>query len=306
MLKPSSKVNFLGLNKVLRNMQIVTSIKELARLVSEWKIEKRRMAFVPTMGNLHEGHLALCGEAREHAEKTVVSVFVNPLQFGEGEDFDTYPRTFDEDRRKLEKQKVDVLFVPSDNEIYPEGKENSTIVNVPEISTWLCGRSRPQHFMGVTTIVNKLLNIVQPDYAVFGEKDYQQLFLIRKMVKDLSMPVKIIGVPTHRESDGLARSSRNQYLNPIERRLAPLLYKTLMQLAAKLPEESADFKRLETASEQSLQAYGFRVDYISICDAKTLAPARPGISSELVVLGAVYLGATRLIDNIAVSLQKSA
>jgi pantoate--beta-alanine ligase len=251
------------------------------------------------MGNLHEGHLALVKEAKKHAHRTVVSIFVNPMQFGEGEDFEAYPRTLQEDAQQLKQAGVDLLFAPTSATIYPAGKEEQTRVEVPSISNILCGESRPGHFVGVATVVCKLFNMVQPDLAVFGKKDFQQLMVIRQMVSDLAMPLEIIGLDTVREADGLAKSSRNGYLTPEQRLMAPKLFQTLQQTSQALSKGECDFMQLEEEAKKALLAAGFQPDYYAIRSTERLL--KPGKNdSQLVVLAAAFLGKTRLIDNLTV------
>ncbi|MEJ2692039.1 MAG: pantoate--beta-alanine ligase [Candidatus Thiodiazotropha sp.] len=273
------------------------SLDGLRASVAAWREGGERIAFVPTMGNLHAGHLKLMAEARRRADRLVVSIFVNPLQFGEGEDFDAYPRTLEEDSSKLIAAGVDLLFTPSVCAIYPSGPQGQTRVEVPGLSDILCGASRPNHFVGVATIVCKLFNMIQPDLAVFGEKDYQQLMVIRRMVADLAIPIEIVGIPTVREGDGLAMSSRNGYLSAEQRGRASLLYRTLQGTAESIRAGRRDYASLEAAAVTSLGEAGFRPDYYAIRRAEDLAP--PGEPEEsLMILAAAYLGTTRLIDNL--------
>ena len=265
--------------------------------MADWRRSGEKIAFVPTMGNLHAGHLNLVQAARQQADRTVVSIFVNPMQFGQGEDFDAYPRTLDDDRTKLEAVGTDLIFAPEAGVVYPQGTRQQTRVEVPEISDILCGASRPGHFVGVATIVCKLFNLVQPDFAIFGEKDYQQLMVIRHMVNDLAMPVEIIGKATVREADGLAMSSRNGYLSADERQQAPLLYRTLQEIALAIKNGSCDYNRLEGRAIEALETAGFRPDYLVIRDADNLQSPKEK-STRLVILAAVFLGTTRLIDNL--------
>jgi len=260
-----------------------------------------RVAFVPTMGNLHAGHQALFIHARQHAPLVVASVYVNPLQFGAGEDFDAYPRTPDQDREVLEAAGVDILFAPDDAQIYPRGRTAHTWVEVPGLSDELCGQYRPGHFRGVCTVVARLFNLVAPDVALFGKKDYQQWLLIRLMVGDLGMPVEVIGVDTVREPDGLALSSRNRYLAAAERQTAPRLYAVLAQLAGQLRKPGATFAALEADALRALRDAGFRPDYVSVRRQADLAPPAAD-DRALVVLAAAWLGRTRLIDNLEVDL----
>src|SRR5690606_29239362 len=281
-------------------MLTIRTIDELRRAVAGWRAAGEAVAFVPTMGNLHSGHLALVARAREEAPRVVVSVFVNPTQFGPNEDFARYPRTEAEDAEKLEAAGADVLFLPSVEEMYPGGAEATTFVEVPGISDILCGEFRPGHFRGVATVVARLFNIVQPDVAVFGEKDYQQLLVIRRMVRDLAFPVRVIGAPTAREDDGLAKSSRNQYLAPEERELATRIHATL-QAAAEGLRAGRDIAALEREGAESLERAGCQPDYFAIRRAEDLDDPAPG-DRELVVLVAARLGDTRLIDNLRVTL----
>lgn len=281
-------------------MQIVKTKSQIHATIQAWKQSGKIIAFVPTMGNLHEGHLRLVDTAKQHADKVVISIFVNPTQFGQNEDVDNYPRTLEADSKQLAERGADLLFAPVNAEIYPGDTTSATWVEVPELSSILCGEFRPVHFVGVTTVVAKLFNIVQPDLAVFGEKDFQQLFLIRKMVQDLDFPVRIIGVPTVREADGLAMSSRNGYLSNIERKQAALLYKTL-QYIEKGIKESDNFVDLEKNAAKILGNAGLLPDYVSIRRSTDLQIANQQ-DTELVVLAAVRLGKSRLIDNIIINI----
>ncbi len=280
-------------------MRTLHTIAELRAQVRDWKREGLVVGFVPTMGNLHAGHISLIAEARRHADKVIASVFVNPTQFGPNEDFDSYPRTLDADSEKLAAAECDLLFAPSVDEMYPE--KNRTWVDVDDLGDYLCGASRPGHFRGVTTVVSKLFNIVQPDIACFGEKDFQQLAIIRRMVTDLFFPVQVIGVPTCRESNGLAMSSRNGYLNAEQKQQAAEIYKVLQALAAEIRVQPGDYRTLESKYSQTLQASGFDVDYLKIANADSLAPAeRP--DRHLVIAVAAKLGTTRLIDNVSLTI----
>jgi pantoate--beta-alanine ligase len=278
-------------------MQAVARPNELRALVSGWRRNGERIAFVPTMGNLHAGHGTLVGKAAELADRVIVSSFVNPLQFGPNEDYAAYPRTPDEDRRVLESLHVDLLFVPEVADIYPRGQQSTARVHVPVVEDILCGAFRPGHFMGVATVVTKLLNIVQPDVAVFGEKDYQQLLIIRRAATDLCMPVEIVGVQTAREPDGLAMSSRNRYLTAEQRAVAPKIHTELERARRAIESGNADFAAIERAGSEALQQAGFRPDYFAIRDATTLEePAAHSV--DLVVLTAARIGRARLIDNV--------
>ncbi len=283
------------------NMQTVTTIQELNQTLDAVRAAGKRIALVPTMGNLHQGHLRLIETAVKNADYVVASIFVNPLQFGAGEDLERYPRTLAEDQANLESFGCNLLFTPSDAEIYPNGRDLQTFVEVPGISDLYCGASRPGHFRGVTTIVNKLFNLVRPDVAVFGRKDYQQLFVIQQMVTDLSIPVRLIGVTTERAGNGLALSSRNGYLTQQERDIAPTLYATLKQMESALTQGASDFPGLIEQAQQRLEEAGFMRDYIHILRRKDMLPADPGERS-LVIIAAAYLGAARLIDNIEVTI----
>lgn len=282
-------------------MQTLTTIQALQDHLQGNTTANQRIALVPTMGNLHEGHLSLVKRARELADIVVVSIFVNPLQFGANEDLDTYPRTLADDKKKLEAAGVNCLFAPNVNEIYPDGQSTQTQVRVPIVTEFFCGKSRPGHFDGVSTIVCKLFNIVQPDIAVFGEKDFQQLAVIRKMAADLCIPVEIIGVATYRADDGLALSSRNQYLSVTERNIAPLLYSSLLDCKKAILDTPNNVAAITNKSRESLEIAGFKVDYFAACDAKTLAEPNSK-TSEVAILVAASLGNTRLIDNVYFSL----
>lgn len=283
-------------------MQTVTTIAEVRSLVVAWRAAGSRVAFVPTMGNLHAGHIHLVSEARRHADKVVASIFVNPLQFGSSEDFTAYPRTLAADQEKLTAAGCDLLFAPGEREMYPLGRDGLSFVEVPGLSDILCGAFRPGHFRGVATVVSKLFHIVQPDVALFGEKDYQQLLVIRRMVRDLDMPVEIIGVPTVRETDGLAMSSRNGYLGADERKLATEVYATLQALAVQLRDGAYDYAALEAAAMARLEQAGFRPDYVSVRRAQDLALPQAG-ERQLVALVAARLGKTRLIDNLMIDMK---
>jgi len=251
------------------------------------------------MGNLHEGHLSLVRLARERAGRVVVSIFVNPLQFGRGEDFDSYPRTSERDRELLAKEGVDLVFAPTTFELYPEGVDRTTMVDSPDFSGILEGQFRPGHFRGVATVVTKLFNIVAPDVAVFGEKDFQQLVLIRRLVRDLCLPIEIVGGAIVRDDDGLAMSSRNQYLSPTERRHAPRLHRALRAARKRIVDGERRWDDIEAEGMRALASEGFEPDYFSVRGAQDLLPPREG-DEELVVLTAARLGTTRLIDNVRV------
>ena len=282
-------------------MLVVNTKQEIAEQVAEWRHHDEHIALVPTMGNLHAGHLALVELAREHAERVVVSVFVNPTQFGEGEDFEAYPRTLERDKRRLKKTSADLIFAPSIETVYPFGLEMATKVSVPGLTQNFCGAARPGHFDGVTTVVARLFAMVQPDIAVFGQKDYQQQLVLRHMAADMSLPISIITGNTVRDDDGLALSSRNSYLSEEERVQAPLLYETLTSVSGELQNGRRDFEELEAAALARLSDSGFDVDYFSIRRAQNLeVPDRD--CDDLVVLVAAKLGGTRLIDNIVVTI----
>ena len=273
-------------------------IATLRERVAAWRHAGQRIGFVPTMGNLHAGHLALVAEARRLAERVVVSIFVNPLQFGPQEDFAAYPRTLARDQELLAGAGTDLLFAPTVEAVYPRGQAEQTRVEVPGISDILCGASRPGHFVGVATVVCKLFNMVQPDLAVFGEKDFQQLQVIRLMTLDLSLPVAVHGLATVREADGLAMSSRNGYLTAEERARAPALYQTLWRCAERL-RQGQDIATVEGQAGEEIAAAGFGPDYFSVRRAADLALPQAG-DRELVVLAAARLGRARLIDNVRV------
>lgn len=282
-------------------MQIIHSIEVLRELVRDWRRQGKTTAFVPTMGSLHEGHINLISHARALADRVVASVFVNPSQFCAGEDFQAYPRTPEEDAAKLKAAGTDLLFLPAAAEIYPHGLSGLTFVEVPGLSDELCGRFRPGHFRGVTTVVCKLFNLVQPDVAVFGEKDFQQLTLIRRMAADLNLPIRIHGVATVREASGLAMSSRNAYLTADEKRQAALIFRCLDAAREMLLAGSRDFPALETAQSWVLEEAGFRPDYFSIRRLSDLGLPQAGDRS-LVILVAAWLGKARLIDNLCCEL----
>jgi pantoate--beta-alanine ligase len=278
-------------------MKQISKIKMLQEQLAPVRLSKKKIALVPTMGNLHEGHLSLVKQVQECADYVVVSLFVNPAQFVEGEDFDSYPRTMESDLEQLNNLNVDLLFMPDMDEIYPVGNKVTVEVSVPELDSIYCGEHRPGHFKGVATIVTKLFNIVQPDIAIFGKKDYQQLLVIRNLVANLNLPIEIMGSSTVREADGLAMSSRNQYLTENERHQAPLLYKCISQIATAIKNGDTDYEKLEGEAVSSLIKAGFKPEYLNICDAETL---KYPINQRLVVIAAAWLGKARLIDNVAV------
>lgn len=279
-------------------MQEVTTIKEVREIVRAWKQDKQRVAFVPTMGNLHVGHLSLLDSAYEHADKVIVSIFVNPIQFMLGEDYATYPNTIEADREKLIARGAEALFLPSVDELFPQGQIEHVSVSVPYLQDIYCGKFRPGHFQGVATIVSKLFNIVLPDVAVFGGKDYQQLLVIKAMVNDLCYPIKIVETETTRETDGLACSSRNQYLTKNERERAAKLHEILVDMVEKIRAGENDYQSLEQAAIKQLEEYGYKPDYVSICNALNLA--EPEEDKPKRILAAAWLGKARLIDNLAV------
>ena len=282
-------------------MIVVNTKKELDEQLAEWRQHDEHIALVATMGNLHAGHLSLVELAREHAERVVVSIFVNPTQFAEGEDFEEYPRTLERDTRRLKKPAADLIFVPDVETMYPFGLKDATTVSVPRITENFCGASRPGHFDGVTSVVARLFGLVQPDIAVFGQKDYQQQLVIRHMCLDLNLPVTIITGETIREDDGLAMSSRNQYLTPEERAIAPLLFEVISGVGNELQNGRRDYEEMETESIAKLSDSGFGVEYFSIRRAQNLeSPDRD--CDELVVLAAANLGNARLIDNTVITI----
>lgn len=282
-------------------MLIIETLPMLRREVRRWRQDGKRIALVPTMGNLHDGHMTLVDEARERADIVVVSIFVNPMQFERADDLARYPRTLQEDCEKLNRRGVDLVFSPAPGDVYPLGLSEQTFVDVPVLSTLLEGASRPGHFRGVSTIVSKLFNLVQPDIACFGEKDYQQLQLIRKMVADMGYDIEIVGVPTVRAKDGLALSSRNGYLTADQRKIAPGMSKVMNAIADKLQAGERDIEELVALAEQQVNEAGFRADDIQIRDADTLLDVTES-SQRAVILMAAWLGQARLIDNKVVEL----
>ncbi|MBI3561890.1 MAG: pantoate--beta-alanine ligase [Gammaproteobacteria bacterium] len=280
-------------------MRIVAAPAELGDLVDSYRQHGEPIAFVPTMGNLHAGHLRLVETARQYAPRVVVSIFVNPLQFGVNEDFNRYPRTPDHDYKLLQDRQVDMVFVPEVVTLYPNGAQRCSYVEVPGLTALLEGAHRPEHFRGVATVVAKLFHLVQPQVAVFGEKDYQQLVIIRRMVQDLDFPLRVVAVPTVREHDGLAMSSRNGFLTTAERRLAPMLYRTLCGLRDHLVAGERGFTRLEADAARLLAEAGWVPDYVAVRNRHTLlSPQSP--EDPLIILAAARLGHTRLIDNLPV------
>jgi len=287
-------------------MKVVENISDLRQIVTAWRQQGLTVGFVPTMGNLHAGHISLVTEAHKHADKVVASIFINPMQFGKNEDIDSYPRSMQADQQKLSAANTDLLFIPTAKMIYPKGLDQQTYVDVPNVSQGHCGESRPGHFRGVSTVVCKLFNLVQPDVACFGLKDYQQVQVIETMVNDLSMPIKIIAVDTIREPSGLALSSRNGYLTKQELNIAPALSQNIQWLAHQLKTENStnilsDFSGLANKAAIQINSAGLKTDYIHVCHANTLLPATKN-DTELVILAAAFCGKARLIDNLRVSL----
>lgn len=284
-------------------MLVTEQIDALRAVIRDHRQQGKRIAFVPTMGNLHNGHLTLVREARQHADIVIVSIFVNPMQFDRAEDLANYPRTLSEDCALLEQEGVTAVFTPTPAIMYPQGLETQTFVEVPGISYLLEGAIRPGHFRGVSTVVTKLFNIVQPDVACFGQKDYQQLALIRKMVRDMAMPIEIIGVPTVRADDGLALSSRNGYLTSEERVIAPTLAKVMAWIGEALPARTHDLPALITEASEKLNEKGFRTDAIDIVDADSLLPLSENSASAVILMAAWLGNKARLIDNLVVNLR---
>lgn len=282
-------------------MQTHKKIKDLRQIIRTARGQGKSIALIPTMGNLHEGHLQLVKQARDRYDFLICTIFVNPLQFGANEDLDAYPRTLEADRESLQAEMCDCLFIPPVEEIYGEGLEHQTSVKVPNITDNFCGKSRPGHFDGVSTIVTKLFNIVQPDAAFFGLKDYQQFLVIRKLTHDLSFDIALHGIETHREESGLAMSSRNNYLSEEDRERAAELYGTLQATEAEIQNGNKDFATLEKDGAQALKKASLKPDYFSICDADTLQAAAAD-TEHFAILAAVYIGKSRLIDNVRFSL----
>lgn len=282
-------------------MQRIHTLKELRQIVSSNRAKGSKIGLVPTMGNLHEGHLSLVDKARQSNDFVVATIFVNPLQFGENEDFGAYPRTLEEDSEKLASRNCDLLFAPSVEEVYPDELRGESNVHVPDLTMHHCGASRERHFDGVATIVTKLFNMVQPDQAIFGEKDFQQLMVIRKLVKDLCFPIDIKSVETSREDDGLARSSRNNFLSAEEREKAKYLFATLTHAKAAIESGGNDFASIRREAMKNLISKGFKLDYFNIASVGTLLPAKED-EVDIVILAAAFMGSTRLIDNIRVSI----
>ena len=281
-------------------MQIFHTVNGLRQPLAAARSAGKRIGFVPTMGNLHDAHIALINQAQQTNDIVVCSIFVNGLQFGLNEDWDKYPRTLEADSGRLRDAGCDFLFHPNDQEMYPNGLDTQTRVICPTMTDVLCGASRPGHFEGVTTVVTKLFNIVQPDEAVFGMKDFQQLAVIRRMTEDLCVPVAITGAPIHREPDGLAMSSRNSFLTPEERPKANQLYLSLNWIVSQINAGNRDYKALEKQASEQIEGVGFRADYISVCNSKTLQMAADD-DQDITVLGAMYTSGARLIDNISLN-----
>jgi len=281
-------------------MQFIKDSQNLRTLVSGLRAENKVVGLAPTMGNLHAGHMRLITQARSRCDFVISTIFVNPLQFGPSEDLDAYPRTLDADRQLLEEHGCDALFAPSVEEIYGSDMEQQTIIHVPGVSENYCGSSRPGHFDGVATVVSKLLNLVGPDIAFFGLKDYQQFLVIQKMVIDLALPVQIAGVETVREPSGLAMSSRNGYLDQKQKESAVAIHDSLQSTAEALRSGNKDFPSLEQKAMAAIQDAGLRPDYFAICHAETLKPAQTD-DAELVILAAAFIGPSRLIDNLRLS-----
>jgi len=282
-------------------MRTINSIAELREVLKAERMAGKRIGFVPTMGNLHTGHIQLIHQSNDTADITVASIFVNPLQFGENEDLDAYPRTLDSDKAKLEAAGCDYLFAPNIEEMYPNGQVIQTQVEVPGISDIHCGSTRPGHFRGVATVVCKLFGMVQPDVAIFGEKDFQQLMVIRRMTEDLFLPVEIQGSPIARAENGLALSSRNGYLTPAELEVAPILNRTIQETVAQIKAGRRDYEALQSEAQEILEESGFSRDYYNICRRHDLQ--RPDSEDkELVLIAAAYLGKARLIDNMVIDI----
>ena len=282
-------------------MRVFHTVSGLRDALKAARLKGLRIGFVPTMGNLHEGHLALVKQARSSCDIVVCSIFVNALQFGLNEDWDKYPRTYEMDCDKLRDSGCDYLFHPEDTEMYPNGLDTQSRVICPTMTDVLCGASRPGHFEGVTTVVSKLFNIVQPDEAIFGIKDYQQLAVIRRMAEDLCMPVQITAAPIYREADGLAMSSRNSYITEEERPRVTVLKESLEWVAEQIEGGARNFTQLEETAIQRIADAGFKTDYITVTNSKTLDPAAED-DLEITVLGAIYTSAARLIDNLSINL----
>ncbi len=278
-------------------MQTTSEIRSLRSQIKAWRQAGLSVAFVPTMGNLHEGHFSLVDKAKTLADKVVVSIFVNPMQFGANEDLDAYPRTLVQDQQGLSERGADYLFTPTVETIYPNGLDAQSFVDVPGVSMGYCGGSRPGHFRGVATVVTKLFNLVQPDFACFGEKDFQQLQVIKTMVRDLAIPVEVIGVPTQRDVNGLALSSRNGYLSEEQKQQAAILFKTLNWMKEEVQSGQRDYAALEVQAIARIEELGLKVDYLSVAERNTLK-APHADDQQLVILAAAFLDKVRLIDNL--------
>ncbi len=282
-------------------MYQATSVTELRQYVQHWKDHGHSIAFIPTMGNLHDGHLSLIEKGQSLADRTICSIFVNPMQFGPNEDWDHYPRTLEADIEKLEAIGCDLAYMPTASELYPDGLEKISQVQVTDLTDNYEGAHRPGHFTGVATVVLKLFNIVKPDVSVFGKKDYQQYRVIRKMVEDLNLDVQIIGQETTREASGLATSSRNQYLDDAQKERAAMIYRLLQQTAQQIEEGERNYAALQQRAIKKLDAGGFKTDYFVVCNAETLQPATAD-DRDLVILVTAAMDSTRLLDNIEISL----
>lgn len=278
-------------------MKQFSKITEVREQRLNWCLQQKSVALVPTMGSIHDGHLSLIERAQKMADKIIVSIFVNPTQFESGSDYKIYPRTIEQDMQRLKRFEPDIVFIPSVDEMYPTGFKLDIEITAPALDNIFCGAYRPGHFVGVTTIISKLFNIVQPNIAVFGKKDYQQLLVIKKLVADLFFPIEIIGVDTIRESGGLALSSRNIHLNKSQRNIANNLYRTLLNISEAIRMGRRNYRKLEADALEYLQKKGFNTEYMSVRNAQDLGePA----DSDLIILAAAWLGKTRLIDNIQV------
>ena len=281
----------------------VSTVAELREYVHQARFKGLSVGFVPTMGNLHAGHMRLIKNANKQCDVVIASIFVNPLQFNDPGDLTKYPRTLEQDQALLADNSCDLLFAPTVAEMYPNGQQSQSIVSVPDVSMGLCGGSRPGHFDGVATVVTKLFNMVQADKAFFGEKDFQQLAVIRKMVADLCIPVEVVSVATERNANGLALSSRNGYLSANELALAPAIFKAMQDVATAI-QQGNDFATTLDETEQRLNQQGFKVDYLALCRESDLKPATTE-DNKLVVLIAAFLGSARLIDNLPFPLNRT-
>ncbi len=282
-------------------MYQASSVIELSQYVQHWKDHDQSIAFIPTMGNLHAGHMSLIEKGQSLCDRSICSIFVNPMQFGPNEDWNHYPRTLDTDLEKLEATGCDLVYMPTASELYPGGLDRISHVQVTDLTDHYEGAHRPGHFTGVATVVLKLFNIVKPDVSVFGKKDYQQYRVISKMVEDFNFDVQIIGQETTRETSGLAISSRNQYLDETQKQKAATIYRLLRQTALQISEGERDFEKLQQRAVTSLDEAGFKTDYFAICNAETLLPASAE-DRDLVILVTAAIGPTRLLDNIEISL----